>query len=223
MFSTLAVLGLALIDSLSAGTLIIPLMLVLNQRAVNVRVLSVYFSTVCVGYFLIGASILLGLVQVQDALTEILTSDPILWIQLVLGALLLAYGVFAPDPKKSGEAEVRQPRDLSVVGVMSLALTAVAIEVATMVPYLAAIAILSDAAIGTLARLGVLAAYCVVMIVPALVCIALIATFGERIWPRVERFLRWAERETRVTMLWVAAIAGIYLIANAANQLGWID
>lgn len=222
MLSTLSILGLALLDSLSIGTFVIPLMLVLNQGGVKVRPLTLYFFTVCVSYFLIGATLLLGITRLQDALTGVLSSDPIMWFQLVIGILLLLYGVFAPDPKKAEGSEVRQPRNLTDTAVIGLALTAVVLEAATMVPYLAAIAILSDAAIGMTVRLGVLALYCLVMTLPALICIGLLSIFGERIWARVERFANRAERETKITLMWIAALIGIYLIGNAAQQLGWI-
>lgn len=222
MFSTLSILGLALLDSLSAGTLVIPLVLVLNQRGVKVHPLAIYFLTVCLSYFAIGVVILLGLNQVRDALGDVLNSDPVTWLKLIVGAGLLAYGLVAPDPKKTEGTEVRQPRNLSTVAMVSLALSAVAIEAATMLPYLAAIAILSDAELAMLPRLSVLALYCVVMILPALACITAVTVLGDRIWPRVEKFVRWVERETKVTLMWIAAIAGIYLIATAASQLGWI-
>lgn len=223
MFEIIPVFGLALLDSMSAGTLVIPLMLVLNQRGVKARPLSVYFLTVCLSYFAIGAALLLGLDQLQHVLGRVLSSDPVLWIQLGLGAILLVYGIAAPEPKKVEHSEVRQPRNLSSTAVVGVALSAVVIEVATMVPYLAAIAILTDSGLVMAGRFGVLALYCIVMILPALVLITLVSVFGNRIWNRVERFTAWLERETKITMLWIAAIAGFYLVGNAATKLGFIQ
>lgn len=219
MSSVLPVFGLALIDSLSAGTLVIPLLLVINQRRVVVRPLAAYFLTVCTLYFLIGVGILLGIEQLQDVLTRVVTSDPALWTQLGIGVVLLAYGILAPDPPKAESFEASQPKSLATGAIVSLAVAAVAIEAATMVPYLAAIGFLSDSALGTSARLGVLALYCLVMILPAVICITLLHIFGERIWARMERFLQWAERETKITLLWVAAIAGLWLIGNSVTGL----
>lgn len=223
MLEILPIFGLALLDSLSAGTLVIPLMLVLNQRGVKIRPLTVYFLTVCLSYFAIGAALLLGLDQLQDVLARVLSSEPVLWIQLGLGAILLVYGVAAPDPKKVDHSEVKQPRNLSTSAIVGVGLSAVAIEAATMVPYLAAIAILTDSGLAMAGRFGVLAAYCLVMIVPALIVIGLVAIFGNRVWERVERMVAWVERETQVTLLWIAAIAGFYLIANAVTKLGLIS
>lgn len=221
MLSFLTIFGLALLDSMSAGTLVIPLALVMKQRGVQIRPLAVYFGTVCVSYFLLGVAILFGLEQLSDSLSGVLESDPVLWLQLVIGAVLLLYGVFTPEPPKSdGTMQVRQPRDLTNVSMIALALGAVVLEAATMVPYLAALTILGDAPIGQPLRLLILALYCFVMIVPALIAIVLVAVFGERIWSRLGRFVTWIERETKITLLWIAAIIGIYLIVNAVQKLG---
>lgn len=215
----LPLFGLALLDSLSAGTFVIPLMLVLNQRGVHARPLAVYFGMVCVSYFMLGVAILFGLGSLGDLLGNVLDSDPVLWVQLAIGVGLAAYGIFAPDPKKVEDASIRQPRNLSDVAMVGLAMGAVVVEAATMVPYLAAIAILSDSDLGQPSRIVVLAVYCLVMILPALVAISLVAAFGERIWPRINKIAAWIERETKVTLLWISVLVGLYLINSAVQQL----
>ena len=52
MGSVIAVVGLALLDSLSLGTLVIPLALIVHWRAVKVPALTAYLITVAAVYFL---------------------------------------------------------------------------------------------------------------------------------------------------------------------------
>ena len=54
MGSVIAVVGLALLDSLSLGTLVIPLALIVHWRAVRVPALTAYLFTVAAVYFLLG-------------------------------------------------------------------------------------------------------------------------------------------------------------------------
>jgi hypothetical protein len=218
--SVISILGLALVDSLSVGTLVIPLALVLNQRRVKVRPLTVYFATISVSYFLLGAAILLGLVQARGFLSDVLNSDPALCAQILIGAVLLLYGVLAPSPKSTEQSRIRQPRDLSTIGMMGLAFSAVVVEAATMIPYLAALAILSNLPLGNAGRLGVLAVYCLVMILPASIAITVVARFGDRIWAKLEQLIHRFENESKLTIRWMIAIIGVYLMVRSVNGLG---
>lgn len=220
MEAVLPLFGLALLDSLSAGTLVIPLMLVLRQRRADVRPLTIYFLTVCTSYFLLGVAIQLGFEQARDWLMSVLESDPAYWAQLLVGVVLFLWGVTTKDPEKGAPMQVSRPKSLATGAVFSLALGAVVIEAATMVPYLAAIAILGTLEIAMGVRFAILALYCLVMVLPALLAIALFSVFGDRIWHRLERFLVWVERETKITLLWLAAIIGFFMTANAVQHLG---
>ena len=60
MGSVIAVVGLALLDSLSLGTLVIPLALIVHWRAVRVPALTAYLTTVAAVYFLLGLGMLPG-------------------------------------------------------------------------------------------------------------------------------------------------------------------
>nr|WP_231863967.1 hypothetical protein [Brevibacterium ravenspurgense] len=57
------------------------------------------------------------------------------------------------------------------------------------------------------------------MIVPALIILTTIATFGPRIFPRVRRLLVTFEYEAKVTLLWIAAIIGVQWTITAAVQI----
>jgi cytochrome c biogenesis protein CcdA len=223
MAHLLSLLGLALLDSTSIGTLVVPLMLVIRRRRVEVRPLAVYFTTVCGFYFLLGVGLLVGLDRLSGWGTAGMDTRPALWLQLVAGVILLAFGVLQKDPPKRDVSDQREPADLSTRAMIVLGFGAAIVEVATMVPYLGAIGILGSIDASIAAKVVTLAVYCLVMILPALVLIGLARMVGERVWPRLERFILWAERETAITLLWIAAIVGLYLIAEALTSLGWVS
>jgi hypothetical protein len=215
--------ALALVDSTSFGTLVIPLALIIRSRGVQLPGLLAYFGTVVGLYFLIGIALLLGAEALTDWVSDLLELRVVKWAQLVLGLGLLAFGVFKRKPKNKPPRTAKVPARLAPRAMVTLALGAVVLEVATMLPYIAAIAILSSMGVGVGIKFGILLAYCLVMILPAVVLIGIAKLFGERIWPRLERVLGWLERQTAETILWIAAIAGIYLAAGAAASLGFID
>jgi hypothetical protein len=219
----LTLAGLALVDSTSFGTLGIPLVLVVAAKRVQVRPLGIYFGTVVVFYFAVGVLLLLGLGAAFDALGDALDSEPVSWAQLVLGVGLLALS-FRFDGKRSKGKPRRNwvPSTSSDRAMFGVALTATLLEVATMLPYLGAIGLLSTSDIGWAQRILILAVYCVVMILPALMIFGVAMLFGERLWPLMERLSNWIQRNSEGTIGWIIGIAGFLLAANAAGKLGLI-
>lgn len=213
-----ALVGLALMDSLSLGTLVIPLVLVVTRRRVDVSPLMIYFATVVLVYFGIGVALLAGFDLLTGPLTRVLSSEPAQWIKLVAGAALLAYGVLAPTPEVCDEAQLKV-RSLAPAAMVALGLGAVLTEVATMVPYLAANGIISGMDAGWPLRLIVLAGYCLVMILPAGVLIGVAAIWGDRVWPKLEKLVLRLEREAKVTLLWIAAIVGLWMVGSSWGVL----
>lgn len=218
MGDLLALLGLALLDSMSLGTLVIPLVLVISRRRVDAVPLFFYFATVVLLYFFLGIAIALGFDLLSDVAGRIWDSEPAQWFKMVAGLGLLAYGIFAPDPVKR-EGHRAPPRSLHPGAMVALGAGAALTEAATMVPYLAANGIITSMDIGWPLRLALLAAYCVVMILPALVLIAAAALAGQRIWPRLERIVPTLEREAKVTLLWIAAIVGVWMAGSGLSAV----
>src|SRR5690606_22698644 len=70
---------------------------------------------------------------------------------------------------------------------IGLALGAATVEVGSMLPYLGAIGLLSAADLGTAQRVVVLAGYCVVMVLPALVLLTARLVAARRIEPVLAR------------------------------------
>ncbi|MGW3352944.1 GAP family protein [Nonomuraea rubra] len=102
---------------------------------------------------------------------------------------------------------------------MSLATVAAALEVATMLPYLAAIALIANAGLGWQLTGGAIAGYCVLMITPAAVlAVARLAT-RRRVEPLLERLNAWLTRNSAKLLGWTVGGLGISLTANAIINL----
>ncbi|KTR35002.1 GAP family protein [Rothia kristinae] len=212
--------GLALLDSTSVGTLVIPGLL-LARSTPPYRALPWYAGTLFLFYLLIG---LLGLggLDLIGAASELRTTDLGLWVQLIVGAALVLWGVLTkdPDPEKSlTRWRSRLDRPLTRRGAAGLGLTAGVIELAGMLPYLAALGMLTAAQLPAAAKMSLLAGYCLVMFLPALLLTGLRLSLGRGFTARLQRFTEWMMRQAEHTLLWVAAIVGVLLIREPIAEL----
>ena len=57
------------------------------------------------------------------------------------------------------------------------------------------------------------------MIVPTIILATLALVFGQRFFPKLERIIPRLEYEAKVTLLWIAAIVGIYMVVNSVPLL----
>ena len=248
---TIAALAtLALVDSTSFGTLLIPVWLLMAPGRLRVSRLFVYLATVVVAYFAIGVVIMLGATAFIDAFGEALEARTAYIVQLVLGIglVVLSY-VVDPGTKRAerlaaeraaagnaasssgGRISRWRARILgadgapssggvgSVGALMGIALVGVSLEVATMVPYLAGIGIISTTSPGLTVSLLMLAGYCLVMIAPAL-----LLTVGRLVARNaLERPLtaldRWLSKNAQSTTAWIIGIVGVVLAINAWGML----
>ncbi|GAA0498288.1 hypothetical protein Ade02nite_91430 [Paractinoplanes deccanensis] len=221
----LALLGslavLALIDSTSFGTLLIPLWLLMHPGRVRPVRLLVFLGTVAAFYFAVGLAVALGADAFLPQITSLLDTRPASWTQLVLGVGLFFLS-FRLDRRRGGGGRPARWReraltDGSAASLAGLALAAAAAEVTTMLPYLAAIGLLTNAGLtpGTVAL--VMAGYCLVMILPALVLLAARLAAGDLLTPLLTRAGDWLARSNALS--WVVGIVGFLLARDAAIRL----
>ena len=228
---TITVLGglvvLALIDSTSFGTLLIPIWLMLAPGRLKPSRLLVFLGTVALFYFVLGLLLTAGLSAFSDELKDALDTTPVQAVQLVLGIslLVLAFRIGRKkDTTESGRITRWRQGAMSEEGstkaLMSLALGAIVLEAASMVPYLAAIGLLSTADLSWPVMAAVLAAYCLVMIAPALVLLAGRILAQKRIEPLLQRVNDWMVRNAAENTGWIIGIIGFFLAGNALDGLG---
>ncbi|MCM6775519.1 GAP family protein [Nocardia sp. CDC159] len=107
----------------------------------------------------------------------------------------------------------------SATGLISLALLATALEVATMLPYLAAVGLIANADLGWQATGALLAGYCLLMILPALLLSLARLVAHRRVDPILQRMNRWLIRNSAKAIGWTVGGIGIGLALNAAVVL----
>ncbi|MFI2105015.1 GAP family protein [Isoptericola sp. NPDC019693] len=260
-----ALVVLALIDSTSFGTLLIPVWLLMAPGRPRPARLLAYLGTVAGFYLAVGVAVMLGAGALLSRYGDVLDSRPVMLLQLALGVFLFAIswrfdgkkaearaardgakpgrlvrwraramgieagaagaGLTAPEAAVPGllpapTSTVAAP-NASLLPLLGLALGAVALEVGTMLPYLAAIGLLTTSDLGTGTSLGVLAAYCVVMVLPALLLLGARLAFTRRVEPVLARLERWLTKNAAEMTGWVLGILGVLLALNAVGRLGW--
>lgn len=235
---------LALLDSTSFGTLLIPVWLLMASGRLRAGRVLIYLAVVAGAYALIGLMLLAGLLVFGDQLVEgfvTVQQMPALLIgQAGLGAALIAYS-FRLDPLSTAGKERKRQREEArgsagrvrrfrerAVGdgthgglgpLMLLGLAAVGLEIATLFPYLAGIGLVSAADPGLPVAPAMILFYCVVMILPALVLLgARVIAYRalERPLRRLEGFL---SRHANGTIALILFLVGLWLGLNALGGL----
>lgn len=212
-----ALAGLALLDSTSSGTLFIPIWLMLTPGRLRLSRFGVYLGTITVFYFAVGVLIVLGASQVIDHLDNKIA----LWVQLVIGVFLFAVSFRFDSKKKSNTGKWRERINAngSVAALAGIAVLAGVVELATMLPYLGAIGMMSAADLGP-AQIGLLlAGYCPVMIVPAVLLLGGRLALRSRIEPLLNRISTWFAEKGASATGWIIGIAGFLVARDAIARL----
>lgn len=233
----LGLLVLALVDSTSMGTLVIPVILLVvgegGARRVASRTL-LFLVVIGVFYLVLGIALLAGLLPLIESFGHLLASPPVLVVLALIGALLVVYS-FRIDPKavakRGGDPEAsarkwtqRARRASGRPGLLiGLALTAGLMEAASMIPYLAAMGIIAESGVGLAGGTLLLMAYCAVMIVPGVVLCGIRAALGGRADAFLDRAHDWAVKNATSAFSWVVGIIGVIILLNTIGPaLSWL-
>jgi len=216
--------ALALIDSTSFGTLLIPVWLLLHPGGIRAGRILIFLGTVAVFYFVLGVSLALGADAVRPRIGRLLDARPVTWAQLVAGVALffLSFRLDRAHRPAAGEGRLAHWRERALTGggaagLAGLAVTAAAAEVTTMLPYLAAIGLLTTSGLAAGPIAGVMAGYCLLMVMPALLLLGVRLATGERLTPLLARF---GDRMANSNVLsWVVGIVGFLVARDAAVRL----
>lgn len=221
--SLLALPLLALADSTSIGTLVIPVLLLLAPGRPSLRRMLGYLGVVAGLYFAIG----LVLLWVADAAATALQSPQAQWIGVILealvGVLLIVFAIWrSRRPKQPTSNRVRSWRERALEPsaplrpLFTLAVSAVAIEAASMLPYIGAIALISRADLPIAGSALLVASYCILMVLPALILTVLRRASSVKLDPVLERISAWSNKSAgSPAILWAAGLVGVALIIDA--------
>lgn len=230
----LAILGplvlLALIDSTSFGTLLIPIWLMLAPGRLRPWRIIIFLATVAAFYVLLGLALVAGLEAFSDKLSDAFETKPVLIAQVIIGVAMVVLAFRLPGGKSTGEPgrlaawrERAVGEEGSVGGLMTLAVTAALIEAASMVPYLVAIGLIGTADLSWPVTILVLAGYCAVMVLPALLLLAARIGASTKVEPVLQRINGWMVRNGPENTAWIIGIVGFYAAAYALVDLGVAD
>ncbi|GAA3598465.1 hypothetical protein GCM10022419_097460 [Nonomuraea rosea] len=208
-----AVLGLALLDTLSPTVIGITLYLLLARPHRVGALLGVYVGSVAIAYFALGVLLML----VLGAVVPLVDGRAWAWGQAVVGAALLAGSFFIPD-RKPGRGPVGA-RSFTMRSMLLLGLGTWLFEFATAVPYFGAIAIMTSAGLPAVQWSPLLGAYVLIMVFPGLLLFAAWAALGERMRERFERWQVKLSAGSRTALRWVVGIAGVLILLGAADTL----
>ena len=227
---------LALIDSTSFGTLLIPIWLMLTSGRIRRSRILLYLATVAGFYLIVGLVLLVLATTTLPQLTALAASTPFLWVQLVVGVGMLV-GSFFIGGKRSrerrGPGRLARWRERAVTDaagerggilpLMGLAVAAAGVEVASMLPYLVGIGLISTSELDAASQVLVLAGYCLVMVLPALVLLGIRSVASRAIEAGLRRMSAWMERNAAETTAWIVGIIGFLLARSAAAELGLFE
>jgi len=234
-----ALVGLALVDSTSIGTLMLPIAM-LVQPGLRVSRFVVYLTTVAVFYLGVGVALVTGVEAVGSSLpgagAALEDSVALDWAQLALGVVLFALS-FRYDATATARRAARGGRPTrgarwrarllegrgTLVAVVGLGVGAAGLEVATMLPYLAAVGLISAAGLSTGWWLLTLAGYVAVMVAPAAVLLLARLVARRRVEPLLARVHAWTRRQAAGSLGWVLGLVGVLLAVDALRRLGLLD
>ncbi|MEU1588613.1 GAP family protein [Micromonospora sp. NPDC005710] len=225
----LSLAGLALIDSTSIGTLFIPVWLLLAPGPVNVRRILGYLATIATFYLAVGLLLVWGGSTLGEALGGALDNRGVLWAQLVLGIGMLALSFRYDGKRRPRTGGVLRWRDRATAGdssarwLVGLALLAALAEVATMLPYLGAVGLLATSGVGAAGVAGLLAGYCLVMVLPAVLLLGARVARPRLVEPMLARLNTWIVTKAGSALGWILGIAGFLIARDAAAQLSLFD
>ncbi|WP_181419739.1 GAP family protein [Arthrobacter psychrolactophilus] len=227
---------LALIDSTSIGTLLIPFWLLLrpNAKHLTARIL-LYLGVLAGFYFLVGIAVLSGADAVIRGMGEVsLTDLPVIqWIMVLAGGGMLSYALMSNPQQKDKNSqtatdapavEMRWRDRLSKAlhrpgGVVGLALLAGLLELPTMLPYLVAIGFLTNSTLALHGEIAVLLIYCFVMFLPALLLLVFRGVLGHRLDTPLQRLNTYLGAIAGETVLWVVGIVGFLLLRAGLSEM----
>jgi hypothetical protein len=233
----ISLMGLALIDSTSIGTLLIPIWLLMDHREVRASSIMIYLLTIAGFYLLMGLAIMLGAdmlaghdgpAQTGEAIpTTSTTSLLVLIAQLAIGIGLFVISFRFDGSKPGASSRVERWKQKAADAqssarfLMGLALFAALAEVAFMLPYLGAIALIASVQLPWHLVFALLLSYCLLMILPAIVLFIMRMIVGERIRPMLLSVDQWITRNAESALGWMLGIAGFLIAGDAITKL-WV-
>lgn len=227
-----ALVGLALLDSVSIGTLAIPLALALQERTRLLHVVF-YLATIAIFYIAVGIALLTVASGLRSLDLSVFDGPAVDIAQIAVAVALLALSEYLTPAKRAARAEANPDRvgalgrwrqrvfdEQARVGlVVGLAVVAATIELASMLPYLAAIGIIATNGVELPMAVALLVGYTTVMIAPAVVLVGLRYALGARVQGPLRAMNSWVATHSASAVSWVVGIVAVLLFLDGVSRL----
>lgn len=208
--------GLALVDTLSPTIIGVTLFLVLtDNKNVTSRLLA-YLFTVVLLYFSLGIIMMLGLNFIMEAFTNIFQNKIFSWVIFIIGVILFTASFFIPANKKSN---IPKPKTQSLFSIIIIGVTTFIIEAGTALPYFTAIGLLTTIDIPFYQWILIIAAYNIIMVLPALLIFLGYKLFGKLIRPTLVNLRNKISSSSSSALSWIMCIVGVILIFYIVDYL----
>lgn len=208
----LLVIGaLALLDMFSPSIIGVSVYVLLVAKKQQIRLLLTYLMTVALFYFSTGIFLMLGLGVIFNPISNLLDSYSARLIMTIVGAALFIGSWLVPKRKTNGAPK---PKSLHVSSMVALGFTTSILEVATALPYFAAIGILTSNQIEFYEWLPILAGYNLIMIAPGIFLLCFHLLFRRFMNKPLRKIQTLFDQRTSSTLSWVMFFVGLILLIN---------
>ena len=206
--------ALAILDMFSPAIIGVSVYMLTTAKAKQAKLLLSYLLTVVLFYFCVGLGLMIGIDFIIDPLANIFNHEAAKLFLTVFGGLLFIGSWFVPKKKSVG---FPKPKKFTVAAMIALGLTTSIFEVATAIPYFAAIGLMISNHFSTFEWLPILIGYNVMMIFPALALLFLFV-LSRRFAQKPLNYLQsLAQKNTSSALSWIMCIAGLIMIVNGTN------
>lgn len=208
----LALLGLALVDSINPSALLVTLYLL--RRPNPVPTVLAYLAGVFTSYLTVGVLLVLGLDALLDRFEHVMWSPGAFVVQGVVGAVMLGYS-FRPVKPEGGAVSERTAGAVTLLGLFTLGVAMTVAELTTALPYLAATGLLTYWEWPVYQWFPALVAYNIIFVTPPLLLLTVSLALGRRMDERMNALRARLERMGQEAALWIIGIVGFYLLLDA--------
>lgn len=202
---------LALLDMFSPSIIGVSVYVLLVAKKQQIRLLLTYLMTVGLFYFSTGIFLMLGLGVIFNPISNLLDSYSARLIMTIVGGVLFIGSWLVPKRTASGSPK---PKSLHVSSMVALGFTTSILEVATALPYFAAIGILTSNQIVFYEWLPLLAGYNLVMIAPGIILLCLHLLFRRFMNKPLRKIQTLFDQRTSSTLSWIMFFVGLILLIN---------
>lgn len=210
---TLSVIGvLAILDTLSPAIIGVTVYVLLVAKKQQSRLLLTYLTTVVLFYFSTGIFLMLGLDVIFDPIANVLNNQSARLVMIIVGAILFVGSWLVPKKKTSGSPK---PKSFSIGAMIALGFTTSLLEVATALPYFAAIGILTSNHLAFYEWLPIIAGYNLIMITPAILLLCLHILFKRFMNKPLRKIQALFDKSTSSALSWAMFFVGLILLMNA--------